>query len=131
MKRARLGDTISWTYPEIKGHPESGRKQIGKVYLVDEEEEHYGVYASYGQDLIGFNYATIEPLVSKREATTKSIGLYFAILLGLYIVDAFIEWDLTPFAFKSMFTTLIGRANLLLFSIAYFMTAYPNYKNPD
>ena len=61
MMTAEKGDTISWTFPNTPEEPEDFRgktftAQVAKVFT---EEQCYGVYAEYGQDLIPFDKATI------------------------------------------------------------------------
>lgn len=61
---AKTGDTISWVFKDsltIQKHLR-GKKYSAKVAMVDVREKHYGVYTDYGQDLIGFNHATIEKI---------------------------------------------------------------------
>ncbi len=51
MILAKRGDTIQWEF--------KGEQYSAKVAMIDEEEKVYGVYCSYGQDLIPFNKAEI------------------------------------------------------------------------
>ena len=59
---AKIGDTISWTFDDSVNVPSylRGKKYSAEVAMVDIKERHYGVYADYGQDLIGFDHAMIE-----------------------------------------------------------------------
>jgi hypothetical protein len=57
-KIAKIGDTIKWTMPDNCGIL-SGKVFESEVAMVDSEEQHYGVYAEYGQDLIPFDSAVI------------------------------------------------------------------------
>ena len=57
---AKQGDTIEWGFPEDDQDKQfAGKTFRAKVAMVDYYEEHYGVYAKYGQDLIPFDDAKI------------------------------------------------------------------------
>lgn len=57
----RVGETISWTFDddEKESTETRGKTFKAKISMVDKKEENYGVYASYGQDLIPFDDATL------------------------------------------------------------------------
>lgn len=49
MNIAKRGDIIKWEW--------QGKEYTAEVAMVDREEEVYGVYCEYGQDLISFDKA--------------------------------------------------------------------------
>lgn len=59
MKIAKIGDTIEWSFPKDHNTVFAGETHRAEVAMVDNDEKCYGVYASYGQDLIPFNEAKI------------------------------------------------------------------------
>ncbi|MES2287664.1 MAG: hypothetical protein V4547_18355 [Bacteroidota bacterium] len=67
---AKRGDTIEWTFEDSDKHADKlrGKTFQAEVATVNQEQAYYGVYASYGQDIIPFDQAklikVIEPVIS-------------------------------------------------------------------
>lgn len=59
---ALIDDTISWSFgSEESIHPIfQGKTFYAQVAMICFEQRHYGVYASYGQDLIAFDDPTLK-----------------------------------------------------------------------
>jgi len=56
---AKIGDRISWTFDKTEHAAFRGKTFEAEVLLVDTKQQHYGVYADYGQDFIPFDQGTI------------------------------------------------------------------------
>jgi len=63
MDIAKQGDVIEWDFKgdEYSHLPEylKGKTFKANVAVVFEKQREYGVYASYGQDYIGFNQCKV------------------------------------------------------------------------
>ena len=57
---AKVGDIIEWSFEEDSTQKDfAGKTFRSEVLMVNYYEEHYGVIAEYGQDLIPFDEAKI------------------------------------------------------------------------
>ena len=64
-KIAKVGDCIQWTMPDNCGRL-SNKVYESEVVMVDLKEQHYGVYAEYGQDLIPFESAVNIDVIHRK-----------------------------------------------------------------
>lgn len=60
-----VGDIISWKFDDTDNVPEylKNTEWSADIAMVDEKERHYGVYATYGQDLIDFDKCTLRKII--------------------------------------------------------------------
>jgi|GEM_PF-4070919 hypothetical protein len=93
---AKVGQKIRWHFGESKLTPERlrGKTFTSEVKMIDIEEKHYGVIASYGQDYISFKDAEIVKIGWNKEKLplriiTSPLKLAFQLLWR--ILCAFME----------------------------------------
>jgi len=79
---AEVGDKIQWSFGNEEDIPEflKNKTFVSEVIFINEKDKHYGVFTSYGQDLINFDKCKIitfqlgiNLLIEKYEDKIKSI----------------------------------------------------------
>lgn len=59
MAKAKVGEVIEWTLDDWQAERNGGNPFRAQVAAINNEEKHYCVYASYGQDLIPFEHGKL------------------------------------------------------------------------